>query len=121
MEPEKLRKLVGEYINSNYLWMSGKEAPPATLGFPKSMDKVEALIGQSGRKPPPSFAIQAVDNNTSGLVKRTISLAKGANTVSDHPAISAKDITSRDDTAYPLVALNGNRQRTWNMHFKVRK
>lgn len=121
MDLKTSRKIVGDYINRNYKWMSNKEAPPADLGFPKSMDRVEALIGQGGRNPPPDFTIQAVKAGTPRLMTRTISLAKGANTVTESPAISAQEIMSRDKTAFPKGALDGDKQRTWNIHLKVRK
>lgn len=85
------------------------------------MDSVEALIGGGSRPWNQKININAVNAETSSLVARTISVANGAGNISDRPAVSERDITSRDGTAFPEFALDGNRQRTWNIHFKVRK
>ena len=121
IDPDQLRHYVEEYINKNYFWMAGREAPPANLGFPKSMDSVEALIGGGSKPWNQQISIKAVNAQSSSLVTRTISVANGASTISEDPAVSEHDITSRDKTAFPKFALNGNRQRTWNIHLKVRK
>ena len=121
MDSEKLRKIVGNYINKMYSWLSTKSTPPADLGFPKSMDRVEALIGVSDRKPPPSFEIKAVNAKTASLMTRTLPLTQEAIVVGDRPAVSTEEITGIDKTAFPDGALTGRKQRTWNMHLKVRK
>lgn len=119
--PKDLRRSVGNYINSTYLWIAGKEAPPPKLGFPKYMDDVKALIGDTDRSPPPDFEIQMIHKETASLMKAVISLGPDANVVSEHHAVTASDITTYDESAYPKGALEQNRQRTWNVHFKVLK
>lgn len=121
VDPKALRKSVGEYINSTYLWIAGKEAPPSSLGFPKYLDRVEALIGKTNRPAPPDFQILMINKETSSLMKSVISLGPDAKIVSEHQAVTTEDITTYDKSAYPKGALEGNKQRTWNVHLTVLK
>ena len=114
-------KEVAAYINKNYHWMSTKTAPPTDLGFPKSMDSVEALIGKGSKVWNHKLKIKAVDAKSSSLVSRTLAVSAENQILSDRPAVSDKDITSRDETAFPEGALEGAKQRTWNIHLSVRK
>ena len=116
-DPQK----VAAYINKNYHWMSTKSTPPSDLGFPKSMDSVEALIGKGSKAWNNKLKIQAIDAKSSSLVSRTLAVSTENQIISDRPAVSDQDITSRDETAFPEGALEGAKQRTWNIHLSVRK
>ena len=122
IDPSQLKKIVAEYINSNYYWIASRAPPPANFAFPKYLDHVEALIGQPNSPPPPNFEIRAVTaGKNPGFVTRTIALNQNTSTVKDKPAITSDDISNRDDAVFPDGALVGDKQRTWNAHIKVRK